>query len=143
VQAADSTLPAWFLEPTFGQRITGRLIDGLLAGFVGFGLAQVVGGLALRMIVAVLVVTFEVVFLVVTGGQTPGKRAVGTRVLNADGASIGVRQALVRSLVLACPLPWPPLSLLVVLPALKPPWHRGAHDWLAGTVVTSLPKADA
>jgi hypothetical protein len=45
----------------------------------------------------------------------------------------------VRSLVLGLSVPTP-ISLLVVLPVLKGPLHRGVHDWLAGTIVTALPR---
>jgi uncharacterized RDD family membrane protein YckC len=144
VQAADSTRPAGFLEPTFGQRIAGRLIDGLITGFAGFAVGQVVEGLTFRLFGMALFIAVEVGFLLGLDGQTLGKRAVGTRVMTIDGAPVGIKESVVRSLVLGLSV-LTPISLLVLLPAMKGPLHRGVHDWLAGTVVTSTvdPRAES
>jgi uncharacterized RDD family membrane protein YckC len=130
-----------FLEPTFGQRLTGRLIDGLISGFVGFAVGQVVDGLTFRLFGMVLFVVVEIGFLLAAGGQTLGKRAVGTRVTSMNGDPVEIRQAVVRSLVLGFSV-LTPISLLVVLPVLKGPLHRGVHDWLAGTIVTAVPEPE-
>jgi len=42
---------------------------------------------------------YPVAFEVLAGGQTPGKRLVGLRVLRADGAPVGWSRSTVRSLV--------------------------------------------
>jgi uncharacterized RDD family membrane protein YckC len=128
-----------FLEPTFGQRIAGRLIDTLIIGIAGNAVGALVDGIAFRVLGMVLFIAVEVGFLLGLDGQTLGKRAVGIRVMTIDGAPVGIKESVVRSLVLWLPV-LTPISLLVLLPVLKGPLHRGIHDWLAGTIVTALPK---
>jgi uncharacterized RDD family membrane protein YckC len=139
VQAADSTLPAGFLEPTFGQRIAGRLIDGLIIGIAGNAVGALIDGVTLRVLGVALFVVYEVGFLLALDGQTLGKRGVGTRVMAIDGAPVRMKGSVARTVVLGLAA-LSPISLLVVLPVLKGPLHRGIHDWLAGTIVTALPK---
>ncbi len=65
-------------------------------------------------------------------GKTPGMALLGIRVVRADGAGAGAREAVVRTLVL-------PLSFLTVgigfLPILVGRHRRALHDLLAGTAV--------
>jgi uncharacterized RDD family membrane protein YckC len=133
VQAADSTLPAGFLEPTFGQRIAGRLIDGLV--FLGaFYLVDQVMSMYVWSAGVVWWFLYEIACLTLLDGQTVGKRLVGTRVQSLSGDPLRVRQIGVRSAVLGLGSPF---WFFLALPVLKGPLHRGVHDWLAGTVVTS------
>ncbi|MEO3780852.1 RDD family protein [Micromonospora sp. B11E3] len=76
-------------------------------------------------------------------GRTPGKRAVGLRVVRADGGPVGLRQSLIRALV-GVAVEWPGL----VLPLLS--WaasvtvmvtdRRGRRlgDLVAGTMVVHV-----
>ncbi|MFI5491786.1 RDD family protein [Actinoplanes sp. NPDC051859] len=75
-----------------------------------------------------------------TNGRSPGKRALGLRVVREDGGPIRVRHALVRSLVgLAVEWPgllFPPLTWAVALTTmLFSPQGRRLGDLAAGTFV--------
>lgn len=67
-----------------------------------------------------------------TGGQTPGKRALGIRVIGARGEPVGYLQALGR--VLAMIVAALPAGLGLALAAVRRD-RRGGHDLLAGTRV--------
>jgi len=66
------------------------------------------------------------------GGKTLGMAVLGIRVVAADGSSLTIRQAVVRTIVL-------PLSILAVglgfLGVLVNRERRGWHDRIAGTAV--------
>ncbi|MGN9890185.1 RDD family protein [Micromonospora sp. L31] len=68
-----------------------------------------------------LLVGYPVLFERFNHGRTPGKLAVGLRVVSADGGPVGVRQSLSRALV-GVAVEWPGL----VLPLLS---------WVAGVAV--------
>lgn len=63
---------------------------------------------------------------------TPGKRALGLRVVGADGGRLRLRRAGLR--FLAGGLSWLTLNLGHAMAAL-PPTHRALHDRIAGTGV--------
>ncbi|MFG2060492.1 RDD family protein [Micromonospora sp. NPDC048871] len=71
--------------------------------------------------VVLLLVGYPVGFERLNDGRTPGKAAVGLRVVSLDGAPVGLRQSLTRALV-GVAVEWPGL----VLPLLS---------WVAGTTV--------
>jgi uncharacterized RDD family membrane protein YckC len=137
----------WFDAPGFWQRGLGALLDSAAAGLVAFVGAAVTGSTG-QWIGATFIAVHQVVFVSLRG-QTLGKRLVGTRVANlSDGGTPDLRQAIVRwlawgggisiiDLVVHLPLDLPALaSVAVVLPILKPPYHRGLHDLAARTIVT-------
>ncbi|HSN89728.1 MAG TPA: RDD family protein [Anaeromyxobacteraceae bacterium] len=66
-------------------------------------------------------------------GQTPGKRALGLRVVRADGAPIGLVESLARNLLRAVevPLGYAPAVLAVALG----PRRQRLGDLVAGTLV--------
>lgn len=68
------------------------------------------------------------------GGQTPGKRALGLRVLDERGFRIGFVQAVVRNLVRVVDL-LPALYLVGGVSALIDPRGRRLGDLAAGTMV--------
>jgi uncharacterized RDD family membrane protein YckC len=76
---------------------------------------------------------YDVAWEVATGGQTPGKRALGLRVVRLDGAPVGLIDSAVRNLtrVLELPLLYAPGVLAVAFT----PRHQRLGDLLAGTAV--------
>lgn len=133
-----------FIAPTFGQRLGGRLVDALVLLPIAFGFAAV-AGTAGRVITVAIACAYEVAF-VATTGRSLGKMAVGTRVVQAEtGATVPVRDAIMRYAVLFGPgvvlsflglgvagLVW---TLVIIVMVLRPPLHRGPHDLAARTIV--------
>lgn len=69
-------------------------------------------------------VIVQVVFLP-TLGASPGHAVVGLRVMQVNGAWVGLWRPVVRTVLLA----------LVIPPAIWDPDQRGLHDKAAGTVL--------
>ncbi len=129
------------------SRLLAGVIDALLQGLVLLVLSALstavsldlsdaaVQALGLVVVVAVLIV-YPVTFETLLRGRTPGKAAMGLRVVRDDGGPIGFRQALVRGLCGAF-LERPGLSLftLAVLTSLLNDQGKRLGDLLAGTVV--------
>ena len=132
-----------------GRRLLGALIDGLIFLLVGLpAFAAGAEGTAFSLTWLALVAVYEVV-LVATRGQTLGKLAAGTRVIDHGGERLPAwSQAVARWLVPSVPAivglfvvvdlvdvlsgAW---TVLVYLPILGPPLRQGWHDRVAGTVV--------
>ncbi len=92
---------------------------------------------ALGILVLVLtLIVYPVAFETLLRGRTPGKAAMGLRVVRDDGGPIGFRQALVRGLAGAF-LERPGLSLFFagVITSLLNPQGKRLGDLLGGTVV--------
>ncbi|PWU45948.1 RDD family protein [Micromonospora sp. S4605] len=120
-----------------GSRALALLLDVLTQLLLAMALAMLVGivlaALPMRVVDAALsnafgtialvavLVGYPVLFERFNHGRTPGKMAVGLRVVSADGAPVGVRQSLTRALV-GVAVEWPGL----VLPLLS---------WVAGVTV--------
>ena len=142
------SIPPGFNEPTFGQRLVARLIDALVVLPVIVLIAAVADGLVRGALALASVATYEIA-LVACRGQTLGKMAMGTRVVDRTSGTLpSLEQAAGRWIVviagsvvaLAVPQvePFEIIYTLVVLaPVLRPPLHRGLHDLAAGTVVSS------
>ena len=137
---------------TVGQRIGGALIDGLLTSMVivvpmilglidfeefeGTPPGPVLMGLFLFGAIYTIVPTAVL-------GQTPGKIAVGTRVVaEADSSLPGWRRSFVRwalpGLAGRLPVVGLAVSLVILVSLLSDPRRRGLHDKLAGTVVIKV-----
>src|SRR5437879_5565850 len=140
VQRARSGERRAYVEPTFGQRLLARFVDGLIVSVPALILRLLPGGISLGV---VLWFAYEIGFTA-RDGRTVGKRLLGTRVETVDGGDATVRQVVIRAVVLGLGLVVTmPLALgrgfaatwmfVIVLPALAPPLHRGIHDRLAGT----------
>ena len=128
-----------------------RMVAGLVDGLAQLVLLAVVGGIAtavsvdvssaaaaaLGIVVLVLVlVVYPVAFETLLRGRTPGKAAMGLRVVRDDGGPIGFRQALVRGLAGAfLERPGPSLFLLAIATMLLNDRNKRLGDLLAGTVV--------
>jgi uncharacterized RDD family membrane protein YckC len=145
--------PVGFRAPTFGQRLLGRLIDTVVLMVlvtVAIALASMVATDGMLPVVGLLVAAAYEIVLVALRGQTVGKMAMGTCIIDRDsGALPYLGQATTRWLVVAAgslaatalPLlePVVPVYAVVVLgPILQRPLHRGLHDRASGTLVTAL-----
>jgi uncharacterized RDD family membrane protein YckC len=132
-----------------GSRFVAYLIDLLLqvAAMVAvlLGLRLVVGGgtsETTSLVVGGFVACFAlldflgyfVLFELLTGGRSPGKRATGLRVVRTDGGPIGFWASLLRNaLRLIDLLPWAYLAGSVLV--LATPTNQRAGDLAAGTLV--------
>ena len=128
-----------------------RMVAGLVDGLAQLVLLAVIGGIAtavsvdvssaaaaaLGIVVLVLVlIVYPVAFETLLRGRTPGKAAMGLRVVRDDGGPIGFRQALVRGLAGAfLERPGPSLFLLAIATMLLNERNQRLGDVLAGTVV--------
>jgi uncharacterized RDD family membrane protein YckC len=143
--------PAWFVEPTLGQRFFGWLLDGLIFVPVSIALRLVTGRPHLAFVVAGALRGIYEITLTARTGRTVGKIAMGTSAVDAvDARVISVSRAVVRWLVLSGVTlalsvivfhgvsPAAPYLTIVGLTVLPAPLHRGLHDRAAGTVVTSV-----
>jgi uncharacterized RDD family membrane protein YckC len=141
---ADRFDTAAFIAPTFGQRLLGRIIDSLitLPVFVVIGLA--LNGFVSQVIPFTIAAAYEIIGIAVWG-QTFGKRIVGTRVVSMVSVTLQPEQAVVRFLAygglgflltaVGANLVGELVTLVVVLPVLRAPLHRGLHDVAARTIV--------
>lgn len=133
-----------------GQRIAGALIDGLLTSMVVvvpllLGLIRIETLQEQRISAgwAFSLLVFGAVYTIVPTalwGQTPGKVAVGTRVVaEVDGSRPGWRRSAVRWAVpgFLGRLPYVGIlvSLVVTGSLVLDPRRRGLHDKAAGTIV--------
>lgn len=130
------------------SRLVAAAIDGLLQGLLLFLLsllltASLVSGLssagqaALSIVVLVLVLAgYSIAFESLWRGRTPGKAAMGLRVVRDDGGPIAFRQALVRGLA-SLFLEKPGLSVFTgaVVCSLLNGNSKRLGDLLAGTIV--------
>ena len=128
-----------------------RIVAGLVDALIQLTGLAVVGGivaatsvdaseaasaaLGILLLVAVLIV-YPVTFETLLRGRTPGKAALGLRVVRDDGGPIGFRQALVRGLAGAA-LERPGITFFTggVICSLLNARGKRIGDLLAGTVV--------
>ncbi|WP_331461279.1 RDD family protein [Micromonospora tarapacensis] len=107
------------------QLVAGLLLAalfGLVLATLPYGMVDAAAEQALLTIgLVLLLVGYPVLFERLNHGRTPGKAAVGLRVVSVDGAPVGFRQSLTRALV-GVAVEWPGL----VLPLLS---------WVAGVTV--------
>jgi len=84
--------------------------------------------------------SWDVAWEVLWRGQTPGKRALGLRVVRDDGAPVGPVESLVRNALRAVELPlgYAPGVLMIALGAR----HQRLGDLVAGTLVVQERRFD-
>ena len=129
------------------SRAVAAILDALLQGVLLVVIALLAvassadlseaAGQALGVLTLVIVlIGYYVGFETLLRGRTPGKAALGLRVVRDDGGPIGFRQALVRGLSGAF-LEKPGISLFVlpVVCSLLNPRDKRLGDLLAGTIV--------
>jgi uncharacterized RDD family membrane protein YckC len=123
----------------FGQRFVALIIDVIILSIIGsiFGIStSLFGGSVVGVAVGALYVWF---FLTRHNGQTPGKMALGIRVIKVDGAPLNEVDAIMRYIgYVINALPF--LFGLGWLWALIDANNQGWHDKLARTYVV---KADS
>ena len=128
-----------------------RLLAGLVDAVAQFTLLAVVGGVATAvsldlssageaalglLVLALVLVVYPVTFETLLRGRTPGKAALGLRVVRDDGGPIGFRHALVRGLAGGfLERPGVTLFLAAVVSMLLSEQSKRLGDLLAGTVV--------
>ncbi|KAB8181313.1 RDD family protein [Lysobacter maris] len=87
---------------------------------------------------------YPIAFEVLWRGRTPGKRALGLRVISANGAPVGWMPAITRNLLRVVDM-LPFGYALGLLVSFGDPWGRRIGDMVAGTLVVhdgrSLPPA--
>jgi uncharacterized RDD family membrane protein YckC len=120
------------------------LVLGLLVAVVATGLGDYADGAwveaAVKIVVVLVFVAFPTAVETLTNGRSPGKRALGLRVVREDGGPIRLRHALARALV-GVAVEWPglimpPLTWLVsLLTMLFSERGRRLGDLAAGTIV--------
>lgn len=145
-----------------GARASGMLIDTLIhysilllvvLAFIGLGTfttVQFVDEIALldNWLVAVLILVLFLIyqgyflyFEIVWNGQTPGKKAVGIRVVMADGRPVTAGAVVVRNLLrLVDSFPIPPFYFIGVISAFINTDSRRLGDLAAGTLVVKQGK---
>lgn len=138
---------------SLAQRIGGVLVDGLLTSMVvvvplllGVIRFDSVQDLQISAGWATVLILFGAVYTIVptaVWGQTPGKLAVGTRVVvDADGSLPGWRRSIIRWFVaegvgrIAYVGIW--ISLAVLVSVVVDGRRRGLHDKAAGTIVVRV-----
>jgi hypothetical protein len=148
-RATDGAALPWYVEPTFGQRLTAAAVDGmvLIVGTIALTRVPVSNG-AQRGLVWLATALYFIGTIALTG-RTLGKRALGLQVRSVrTGGLPGLGAATIRWAVVVGPsiVAWfvpalaridPIVTLLVYLPILQPPFHRGLHDRAAATVVVA------
>ena len=118
--------------------VGGMVLIALVAGALGKS-AAVLGRWALALLILVYVFSFFgyfALFEALNGGRTPGKKALGIRVVMETGRAITPTAAVVRNLVrlMDCFLPFLPIlpGFLMVLLHRR---HQRPGDLAAGTIV--------
>ena len=121
------SLPAEAGAPAgFRIRSAARLIDFVVVAIVAFAI-QVIAGLLPTSIAAISGVV-DLAVLVWALAFSPGKRALGLRILRPDGSRVGFGRRICRSLA------FPFLSIGFLMIAIRRD-KRGLHDLICGTIV--------
>ena len=123
-----------------GQRFGAFLVDFLISiivGIVGFAIGSAMGGEGQTMnSVFGIAYWIIVLIMVATRGQSPGKIAIGIKIVKMDGTPIGFGTALLREVLGKI------VSAIILL--LGYIWilfdgkRQGWHDKIAGTYVVKV-----
>ncbi len=138
-----------FETASVGSRMIARLIDGVILwlGLIAITLGVIpvlaispAGGVVLS-----IILVFVMIFFMLFGywmltetlmrGRTPGKAAMGLRVVTVEGAPVRFRHAAIRSMVGFVDFLTPPLGPVAVLSVLASPRDQRLGDMAAGTIV--------
>jgi uncharacterized RDD family membrane protein YckC len=102
-EGVELALPLAGLGSRFMALMLDLIVQYLLLGaavaFFSFVLGGTVGAIALSIAGLVILVGYDVLFEVLGGGRTLGKRASGLRVVLDTGAPVALRASLVRNLI--------------------------------------------
>lgn len=119
-------------------QLTVLLLFGGLAAAAGDGVSEA-GAAALGIVaIVVVLIVYPVAFETLMRGRTPGKAAMGLRVVRDDGGPIGFRQAVTRGLIGGfVEKPGISVYLVAVVVSLVHPSGKRLGDLVAGTVVVN------
>lgn len=124
---------AWMIDFAIRISVLGVAATVLaLLGRTGMGLYAV--------LMFVVFWFYPVLFEVLWDGRTPGKRALGLRVVAANGAPVGWLAAFVRNLLRVVDM-LPFGYAFGLLASLADPWGRRLGDMVAGTLVVHVAAA--
>ena len=117
----------------FWKRLAAYLIDYFIIGIICWiiSLFGFYGNILRYIILAAYLIGFWS-----TAGQTPGKAALGIKIVRLDGTKIGFGNALLRFVGYIVS------SVIFLIGFLMIGWHgkkRGLHDLIAATVVINVP----
>lgn len=125
-----------------GSRFSAELIDILikavllgalvLIAYLAFG--EIAAGVVFAVGILAAVVVYDVVFEVRSAGATPGKRALGIRVLEEDGAPVGLRSSAIRNVIRLIE-GFALLYIPAIIAVLATRRNQRLGDLAAGTVV--------
>lgn len=123
-----------------GQRLGAFLVDfaiSVLVGIVGVVIGSAIGGDGSVVELGLSIVYWiAVLIMVATRGQSPGKIAIGIKIVKTDGGSIGFGTTLLREIIGKI------ISSIIIL--LGYIWilfdgqRQGWHDKIAGTYVVKV-----
>ena len=123
---------AWTIDFALRSAVVG------VCGFV-LGMAGQVGMGVMSVLLFVVFWFYPIVFEALWDGQTPGKRALGLRVIAGNGAPIGWLASFARNLLRTVDmLPFGYATGLVA--CLSDPYSRRLGDMVADTVVVHVPR---
>jgi uncharacterized RDD family membrane protein YckC len=131
-----------------GSRFMALLLDSILQSLI-VGAAAVLGFALLGDVAAAIVFSaglllayliYDVAFEVRGGGRTPGKRAVGLRVVRDGGGPVGLRASLIRNVfrLFEAALLYAPAIVSILLTRT----NQRLGDLAAGTLVIRDPKPE-
>ena len=119
----------------FGRRFVAFIIDVVLLGVINQVVASAVGGgdpTAVSGLTTLIGIAYVVGLWTYWGGQTVGKKAMGIKIVKADGSAFGLVPAIIRYVGYI-------ISAIVLLLGfiwiLFDPNKQGWHDKIAGTYV--------
>ena len=125
---------------TRGQRFLAFLVDfviSIIVGTVGFMIGSAIGDLGTTLnSVFGLVYWIIVLIMVATRGQSPGKIAIGIKIVKTDGVSIGIGRTLLREIIGKI------ISTIIIF--LGYIWilfdnkNQGWHDKISDTIVVKV-----
>ena len=123
-----------------GQRIGAFLVDlaiSILVGIVGMVIGSAMGGDG-NVVNFVLSIGYWLVVLgmVATRGQSPGKIAIGIKIVKTDGSSVGIGTTLLREII--GKLVSSVIILLGYIWILFDGQRQGWHDKIASTYVVKV-----
>ena len=123
-----------------GQRFGAFLVDlviSIVVGAVGFMIGSAIGDLGTTLnSVFGIVYWIIVLVMVATRGQSPGKIAIGIKIVKTDGTSVGVGTALLREVIGKI------VSTIIIF--LGYIWilfdskNQGWHDKISDTIVVKV-----
>ncbi len=133
------------------SRGLGRLLDTLIQGallfalllLVGFAVHGSLGIVTVTVGIAAIVIGYPILCETLMRGRSPGKAALGLRVVTVEGAPVAPRHAFIRSTVGIVDFFVPPGGLFAVVTSLLSPTSQRLGDLVAGTIVLRERSASA